>query len=382
MRESLRRLFSPVNPLAPGTYHYQAPVDAPFPYRLHLRLHRDGSGLLILNASTILHLNQTAAEYAYHLVNSSSENDAARQVSKRYRVPHQQSLQDYRNFVERIQTLIEVPDLDPVMFLGFDRAIPYSIDLESPIRLDCAITYRLPEGSDPYFAPIKHVERELSTQEWMTILKKAWEVGIPHIVFLGGEPTLRDDLLDLIAFSEKIGQVTGLITNGLRFLSGDYFKNLLQTGLDHLMLLLDPHNLQSWEALRLASSADLFTIVHLTVTLHNYSEMHGILEKIAASGLQRISLTTADSALQPTIPNLGEQATELGLSLVWDLPVPYSSFHPIALEILADSPTIGAGQAWLYVEPDGDVLPAQGITPILGNLLVDPWERIWPLKNE
>ncbi|MBE9474690.1 MAG: hypothetical protein IMY85_07340, partial [Chloroflexi bacterium] len=37
----------------------------------------------------------------------------------------------------------------------------------------------------------------------------------------------------------------------------------------------------------------------------------------------------------------------------------------------------GAGHAWLYVEPDGDVLPDQDINQVLGNLLNDPWETIW-----
>ena len=36
-----------------------------------------------------------------------------------------------------------------------------------------------------------------------------------------------------------------------------------------------------------------------------------------------------------------------------------------------------AGRAWLYVEPDGDVLPTQGVNRLLGNFLRDPWEKIW-----
>ena len=39
--------------------------------------------------------------------------------------------------------------------------------------------------------------------------------------------------------------------------------------------------------------------------------------------------------------------------------------------------TEGAGKGWLYVEPDGDVLPAQGINQVLGNIIRDPWELIW-----
>ena len=57
-----------------------------------------------------------------------------------------------------------------------------------------------------------------------------------------------------------------------------------------------------------------------------------------------------------------------GLSLVWDMPVPYSDNHPVALDTESES-IPGAGKVWLYLEPDGDVLPAQGIKTVIGNLL-------------
>ena len=37
----------------------------------------------------------------------------------------------------------------------------------------------------------------------------------------------------------------------------------------------------------------------------------------------------------------------------------------------------GAGRGWLYVEPDGDVLPSQGFNVVLGNILTDSWMEIW-----
>jgi MoaA/NifB/PqqE/SkfB family radical SAM enzyme len=47
------------------------------------------------------------------------------------------------------------------------------------------------------------------------------------------------------------------------------------------------------------------------------------------------------------------------------------------MEMIEDKMAEGAGKAWLYVEPDGDVLPAQGINRVLGNLLRDQWESVW-----
>ena len=64
-----------------GIYMYQAPPEADLPYKLHLRVEADGSGILIINASTVLHLNQSAAEYAYHLVKGKDKKAAAAEVA-------------------------------------------------------------------------------------------------------------------------------------------------------------------------------------------------------------------------------------------------------------------------------------------------------------
>jgi len=74
---------------------------------------------------------------------------------------------------------------------------------------------------------------------------------------------------------------------------------------------------------------------------------------------------------------LRDKAAELGLTIKFDLPVPYSAYNPVALETQEDKIPEGAGGAWMYVEPDGDVLPAQGMADkVLGNLLKDDWDNI------
>src|SRR5512140_905428 len=107
------RFFPPIQPLQAGVYHYQAPADAPFPYRLHLRIEPDGTGILIVNASTVVHLNHTAAEYAYHLVQNTPEDQAVAAIAKRYNVKKEIILRDYHDLTNRLQTLINTPDLDP-----------------------------------------------------------------------------------------------------------------------------------------------------------------------------------------------------------------------------------------------------------------------------
>jgi hypothetical protein len=375
--ESVRRLFTPVVPLTPGIYHYQAPPDAPIPYRLHLRLEPDGTGLLVVNASTILHLNQTAAEFAYHMIKQTPEDQTVHEISSRYRVNRELALQDFRLLNDRIKTLINAPDVDPEMFLDFERTSPHTHKISAPYRLDCALTYRLPAGFDESIVPIKRVDRELSTPEWCEIFDKAWGIGIPHIILTGGEPTLREDLPELIAHTEANGQVVGLLSDGLKLADDGYLQVLLQTGLDHLMLTLKPEDDKSWKALSSTLAADLFVAVHHTLTLQNVVNTSQVLERLSNLGVKAVSLSASDPALHGSLLEFRNQAASLGLSLVWDLPVPYSAFNPVALETQLDNLPAGAGHAWLYIEPDGDVLPAQGVNQVLGTILKDPWETIW-----
>jgi hypothetical protein len=377
IREAIRRFVTPPASIPAGTYHFQAPPDALLPYRLHLRIEPDGHGVLIVNASTVLHLNSTAAEYAYHIVQQTQKDQAVRTIASRYRINRTHARQDFEDFIDRIDELIHTPDLDPVAYLNFDRHAPYSQEISAPYRLDCALTYTLPVGSNPENAPTKRVERELSTSEWETILDKSWNAGIPHIIFTGGEPTLREDLPELIQYAESLGQVSGLLTDGLRFADPAYLETILQTGLDHIMIDFQLDNLQAEAALQNVLSADISLVAHLTITPGNTARASMCIERFAQMGLEAISISAVSPDMNETLTALHNQASDLGLSLVWDLAVPYSAFNPIAMEVVEDQVFEGAGKAWLYVEPDGDVLQAQGINRVLGNLLRDPWEVVW-----
>lgn len=377
IRESLRRFLQGSQPLPPGTYHYQAPPSDPDNYRFHLRLEAGGSGILIINAATILHLNQTAAEYAFYLVQNTPEEQVVKNVAARYRAKKDQVLEDYRAFVERVNLLAKTPDLDPVTYLDFERTSPYADEISAPYRLDCALTYRLPQGAPSASAPTERVDRELSTEEWKAVLDKAWNAGIPHIVFTGGEPTLRDDLPDLVLHAESHGQVTGLMTDGLRFAEPAYLQELLQTGLDHLTLILQPEKEQAWQALEAILPEDLYVAVHLTITGQNRAQIPDLMKKLAKKGVKAISLSAAEDSLDQDLEAARELEAALDIELVWNLPTPYSDHNPISLETEHQELQEGAGKAWLYVEPDGDILPTQGVNKVLGNFLSDSWEDIW-----
>ena len=374
----LTERFTKVTPLPEGLHHMQAAPENERPFRIHLRLRKDGSGILIVNAATVLHLNPTAAEYAFHFIKGTDPEEAAKQISARYRVKKEVALQDFRDFMDRIQTMISTPDLDPVSYLHFERVAPHSADLTAPLRLDCALTYKLPDGIHAEYAPTKRVDHELTTEEWQTILDKAWRAGIPHVTFTGGEPTLREDLPALIAHAESNGQVCGLLSDGLKLADKDYLHTLLQTGLDHLLFLLQPDNEKSWQALETIMLEDLFVTVHITINKQVSQDINATLEQLAKLDVKSISVSLADMSLRTELDALMQKAADLNIALAFDLPVPYSAQNPVALETEEDDLPSGVGKAWLYVEPDGDVLPAQGMADqILGNFLKDDWEKIY-----
>jgi len=376
--DSLQRLFKPTQKIPAGIYSYTSPQDDPRNYRLHLRIEDNGDAVLIINASTILHLNQTAAEYAYYLIQSTPADEVARKMSTRYRVDPKQAKADYQQLTSRIQTLIDTPDLDPVTFLDFDRKIPFSGQITAPYRLDCALTYRVMQETLDEVAPNEEVERELSTQEWIQIMDKAWKAGIPHIIFTGGEPTLRDDLPELLAYAETLGMVTGILTDGIRFADDPYREVLLNTGLDHVMIILNTESEKAWEAVEESIVEDVFIAIHLTITKLNQERISEIMHKLVDLGVHEISISASDPTFKSELESARNQIAEFGLNLVWNLPVPYSVQHPVALEMqnLEIVPE-GAGRAWFYVEPDGDVRAMQGAKAVLGNLLTDDWKSIW-----
>jgi MoaA/NifB/PqqE/SkfB family radical SAM enzyme len=377
--------------------HYQSPPDAAEQYRLHLRLEKDGRGLLVVNAATILHLNQTAAEYARLLVKGLDEDAVVRAITARYGVGPAQARADYRQLCDQILTLATATDVAPDYYLDTEQAAPFSAASTAPYRADIALTYRVDESGALDPEARRRVDRELSTAEWREVLRRLWDAGVPHVVFTGGEPTLREDLIQLILHAEELGQVTGLLTDGHRLRDVAFLDALLQAGLDHLQITLAAHRPEvhdglvgrpgAWEAavagLRHALAADIHVVVGLVVRAENAATAVETVRFLAGLGVRAVALSSPlrsaspeeQAHLQAALEAAQEAARAAGLDLIWDLAAPYSRVHPVELE--AGLAPQQAARQHLYLEPDGDALPAQGYNVVLGNILRDPWAKIW-----
>jgi radical SAM protein with 4Fe4S-binding SPASM domain len=79
---------------------------------------------------------------------------------------------------------------------------------------------------------------ELSTSQIQSVVEQSCRMGAMNLMFTGGEPLLRDDLPDLIAFAKQLGMTVGVISNG-SLLSDRRAYEITLAGLDWLHISLD-----------------------------------------------------------------------------------------------------------------------------------------------
>lgn len=106
-----------------------------------------------------------------------------------------------------------------------------------PMWLLAEVTYRCPLHCVFCYNPVDFArhEKELSTDDWLRVLREGRELGAVQCGFSGGEPLLRDDLEILVGEARRLGYYTNLITSGVGLTAArlDAFK---AAGLDHIQL--------------------------------------------------------------------------------------------------------------------------------------------------
>jgi PqqA peptide cyclase len=106
-----------------------------------------------------------------------------------------------------------------------------------PLWLLAEVTYRCPLHCAFCYNPVDFArhDRELSTADWLRVLREARALGAVQCGFSGGEPLVRDDLEELVAEAHRLGYYTNLLTSGVG-LSAERAARLKAAGLDHVQL--------------------------------------------------------------------------------------------------------------------------------------------------
>ncbi len=399
----------------PGLYHYTRQA-ADEKSRIHLRIDPDGRGILLVNASRVLHLNPTAAFMARLALDGIAEPEAVRTLRKAYRVPAAQAQADYQTFNVQLSDLLRPDGACPIHDLDLEVTAPFSAKPSAPYRMDLALTYRCNNdcahcynqrsavsGKRSAVSDQRSAVNELNTNQWKTILDQLWRVGIPHIIFTGGEPTLRPDLPELIAHAESNGQITGLNTNARRLSDPAYVQQLVEAGLDHVQITLESHDpaihdamvcangawKQTVAGLRNALAARLFVMTNTTMLQQNSPTLRETLDFLAELGVPTLGLNAliysgrgqtvgsglSEEALPPLLELARERTDAHDQRLIWYTPTQYCHFDPMALELGVKGCT--AALYNMCVEPNGDVIPCQSYYQPVGSLLTGEWDAIW-----
>jgi pyrroloquinoline quinone biosynthesis protein E len=107
----------------------------------------------------------------------------------------------------------------------------------NPLWLLAEVTYRCPLHCVFCYNPVDYTRygAEMSTAEWLRVLREGRELGCTQLGFSGGEPLLRDDLEEMVAEARRLGYYTNLITSGVG-LTEERLKRFKEAGLDHIQL--------------------------------------------------------------------------------------------------------------------------------------------------
>ncbi|MCK5497737.1 MAG: radical SAM protein, partial [Gammaproteobacteria bacterium] len=112
-----------------------------------------------------------------------------------------------------------------------------------PMWLTCELTYRCPLKCPWCNNPLNFdkYKNELTTEEWKKVLREGRKIGSLQLGFTGGEPALRDDLEELVAYAEELGYYTNLITSGMG-VTKERLKELKKLGLKQIQLSIQSSN--------------------------------------------------------------------------------------------------------------------------------------------
>ena len=386
----------------PGLHHYlrEAPEERT---RIHLRIDPDGHGTLIVNANQVVHFNPTAALMAYLCLEEMPESQALRRIQRRYQVSRQQARGDYEHFQDQLHTILQPGSCPACTLDELEIRQPFSERPLAPYRMDLTLTYRSNNDCAHCYNARPRNYPELTTAAWKEIIDRTWALGIPHIVFTGGEPTLRDDLPELIAYAESNGQITGINTNGRRLADPGFVDALVQAGLDHVQVTLESHDATihdkmvarkgAWEqtvaGIKAVLATDLYMMTNTTMLQSNYEALGDTLDFLAELGVPTVGLNALiyagrgcdvgtglrEEQLSPLLELARSKTEAHNQRLIWYTPTQYCKFDPMQYGLGVKGCT--AALYNMCVEPDGGVIPCQSYYRQLGNILQDSWDPIW-----
>lgn len=301
----------------------------------------------------------------------------------------------------------------PIGYLSMGEYAQY---MKAPHRMDLMVSAMTVNGQwhcnqkcvHCYAAGQEHSdESEMSTSDWKKVLDILRAKHVPQVTFTGGEPTMREDLFELLNHARWF--VTRLNTNGIK-LTKEYCAKLAENSLDSMQITFYSNDEQihnklvgakqysntvagienALEAgLNISINTPLCSLNRDYVKTLEFLHEKGVVY-VTCSGLITTGNAISDESanLQLTREELKEilkAATEYcfanGMEISFTSPgwIEKSFFEEIGI----NTPTCGACLSNMAITPSGNVVPCQSWLSgnPLGNILTQDWESIWNNKN-
>lgn len=260
-----------------------------------------------------------------------------------------------------------------------------------PFWLLAEITYRCPLHCAFCYNPtdyVTHTQNELSTEQWIKVLRDARKMGALQLGISGGEPLLRDDIEEIVAEAGSLGYYSNLITSGVG-LTEKRIAEFKRGGLDHIQLSM--HDITK-EINNFITDTNTFELkkkvaamikdygypMVLNVVIHRYNIEHigEILEMAESLGADFVELANTQyygwslinrSQLMPTREQL-EKAEAITNQFRERVGSKMKIFFVVP-DYYADRPKKcmnGWGEVFMIVTANGDVLPCHSARALPG----------------
>jgi PqqA peptide cyclase len=159
-----------------------------------------------------------------------------------------------------------------------------------PLWLLAELTYRCPLHCVFCFNPVDFARdgQELSTEDWLRVLREARALGAVQCGFSGGEPLQRKDLEVLVAEARRLGYYTNLLTSGIG-LDEARVAALKQAGLDHIQLSFQDSTREVNDFISSTRTFDLKRRAAELIKAHGYPMvMNCVIHRLNIDHIERI----------------------------------------------------------------------------------------------
>jgi radical SAM protein with 4Fe4S-binding SPASM domain len=373
------------------------------PY-VHVRL---TDRVLIRLPNQAFKLNQTGARVLHHIIQGGSIQDILKARSFDENLPAQ--LHSFftdlsRTLNSAICDAYRSPSLKRVTFdLGY---------IALPVLSEVALTWRCNIQCQFCYASCKCIAEsdeesgmeELSTKNIKKVLDIIrHDAEVPSVSFTGGEPVIRDDLEELIAYAARsLKMRVNLITNGT-LITKKTAKALKKAGLSSAQVSIespDPEVHDQIVGVKNAFQASVngfLALKEAKISVHPHATLCRLnqytLPQMApfaqSLGVDRFSLNMiipagrgiADdlaikySEIEEMVLDIKSAAEAADVRFMWYSPTPICLFNPVSHQL--GNKGCSACEGLLSVDPYGRVLPCSSWKEPVGDLLQDGFQALW-----